>query len=520
MIDDRESIKIRWKEALNYKKYGTGYDEREHRDRGEVTENTLLRLAFHDCVLYKDGSGGCDGCLNYHKINPGLGIKDKCHHCEQVNEGNNAMLARTVGFLEVLYTTVDFPSTALSLNVSLKASGKSRADLWAFAGMVALELTIERANWACEHDFNIRQQQTLLEGREKCDIKLTKPVKFQYGRVDCMPTYQDRPYITEKEEDHPMSFGSAETVLRYMKKVFGMGAREFIALSAIHSSGPAGAKTLGTKYVWFGSTYLGNMYHKYIVNRPIYHNKDGGGIHFGMNKDRGYYSTSVGDVNGKPIAYQGWRVSCQEQWNTTEGGPCLFRPTGRTQPDAPGDQGVYDCTRKGWNKITEDGLPKLRDETPLDIENCKDMNVTFNKNWVQIGGQPLTHSSNYGNAWNNQFALPYEIGLYKQFDITGPSHRPTGCPGIKNLNYKQGEFSVQTKANRCGKNKYAPEGVPIYQIVEELADDQDVWAESFFDGWKIMQSNGYDNLQDGPQEAWLGYQLLAGILCWEVLQIL
>ena len=47
--------------------------------------------------------------------------------------------------------------------------------------------------------------------------------------------------------------------------------------------------------------------------------------------------------------------------------------------------------------------------------------------------------------------------------------------------------------------------------IERPADDQDAWAESFFDGWKIMQTNGYDNLQDGPQESWLGYQLLAGI---------
>ena len=29
------------------------------------TENKLLRLTFHDCFKYKDGSGGCDGCLNW-----------------------------------------------------------------------------------------------------------------------------------------------------------------------------------------------------------------------------------------------------------------------------------------------------------------------------------------------------------------------------------------------------------------------------------------------------------------------
>ena len=29
------------------------------------TENKIMRLAFHDCVRYTDGTGGCDGCLNW-----------------------------------------------------------------------------------------------------------------------------------------------------------------------------------------------------------------------------------------------------------------------------------------------------------------------------------------------------------------------------------------------------------------------------------------------------------------------
>ena len=28
-------------------------------------ERKAVRLAFHDCVPYKDGTGGCDGCLNF-----------------------------------------------------------------------------------------------------------------------------------------------------------------------------------------------------------------------------------------------------------------------------------------------------------------------------------------------------------------------------------------------------------------------------------------------------------------------
>ena len=25
----------------------------------------LIQLAFHDCLRYEDGTGGCDGCLNW-----------------------------------------------------------------------------------------------------------------------------------------------------------------------------------------------------------------------------------------------------------------------------------------------------------------------------------------------------------------------------------------------------------------------------------------------------------------------
>ena len=41
---------------------------------------------------------------------------------------------------------------------SLQQLGKSRADLWQFAGLVALERALERANRACDLDYWARQQ--------------------------------------------------------------------------------------------------------------------------------------------------------------------------------------------------------------------------------------------------------------------------------------------------------------------------------------------------------------------------
>ena len=41
---------------------------------------------------------------------------------------------------------------------SLQQLGKSRADLWQFAGLVALERSLERANRACDLDYWGRQQ--------------------------------------------------------------------------------------------------------------------------------------------------------------------------------------------------------------------------------------------------------------------------------------------------------------------------------------------------------------------------
>ena len=154
-------------------------------------------------VLYIDISAeGCDGCLNWEGMDdpfPSVFSQTGHYSWKPVLKTNNQFLDRVVENLEKIYKNIDWPYTNPSLEVSLYQSGKSRADLWQFAALVALEEALERANRACDLDYHQRQQVTLLEGRKECEIKLTKPLKFMTGRKDCI-TQEDPTYKTYHEE--------------------------------------------------------------------------------------------------------------------------------------------------------------------------------------------------------------------------------------------------------------------------------------------------------------------------------
>ena len=110
-------------------------------------------------------SGGCDGCLNaggFLDPTPNENDHDQFYTHTPINATNNKGLDKIAERLELIYTTVDWPFKQASQEVSLYQSGKSRADLWQLAGLVALEQTLERANRACDLDFHARQQVELL----------------------------------------------------------------------------------------------------------------------------------------------------------------------------------------------------------------------------------------------------------------------------------------------------------------------------------------------------------------------
>ena len=82
----------------------------------------MIRLAFHDCLRYKDGSGGCDGCLNWEGV--GVRFDDAPGQFKYANVGetNNNGLRYTVEVLEAIYTDPEYPKVSFYyFNMTFKA---------------------------------------------------------------------------------------------------------------------------------------------------------------------------------------------------------------------------------------------------------------------------------------------------------------------------------------------------------------------------------------------------------------
>jgi len=466
----------------------------------------LIQLAFHDCLRYTDGTGGCDGCLNWNGMDffyKEAWLDDKVEKVRSYpvsHSTSNAGLTVTVKALELIYKNTSWPSNSRALNTSLFDSGKSRADLWAFAGQVALELEIERANFACDKDYNTKQQVAVLEGREKCDIKLHRAFFFKTGRKDCISDNPTFPYKATKEERHANPWGQADSVLKDLKRDFDFTARESISLMAVHSIQPNGHnEIIAAKYRWIGLIYLSNMYYKQISGRPLYSTAEP--LWFDPSRDGETSFVSLGDVNGAPVAAYGWKLWCKGMWNATwEGGPCYFRPTRnsclKTLPD-------NEMARDPCFRVENGTFVKLNN--PPHVEKCC-RNATLDPvTHIQTGGckKRLWDKTRCMTTFN--YAFNYEMNFYHDFTVD-ENNRPRGCPGL-NTNMRNMTKMQETELLKCGRTTYAPEGETTSSIVDLFADDHDLWAEQFLNAWEKMIGNGYTDgeLVDGPQNGLLGY---------------
>ena len=90
-----------------------------------------------------------------------------------VTKTDNNGLSWTVEVLEAIYTNPDFPfNMAPKLEISLKDAGKSRADLWAYAAILAVEYGVETNNIQCDdaHNNDPGEQCHHQQGLPECKV--------------------------------------------------------------------------------------------------------------------------------------------------------------------------------------------------------------------------------------------------------------------------------------------------------------------------------------------------------------
>ena len=259
-------------------------------------ERKMLRLAFHDCIPYEDGTGGCDGCLNL----------------DENLEGNDG-LQFTAAVLEKLYIEADFPEHKIlnnpdfKLDASPKDLGISRADLWAFAGLVALDEFQQKTKAYCDVDAV----------GKTCDQAVCyKPFEaakfasmFSTGRSDCDPKKDvtaKQKYLSSKIEAHPNKNGAGQDTVNYFEMYFGLGPRAGLALMGVHTVGQFNPMTAHVDYAWVRD----RDNHNEVFNNEYYQ----------MMSRMPYYikSTCTGTMDNKP-AEANFRVSAHVFTTTWRG---------------------------------------------------------------------------------------------------------------------------------------------------------------------------------------------------------
>ena len=218
---------------------------------------------------YADGSGGCDGCLNWEGVGARFAAVPDSKAHDDVGLTNNNGLEWTVVALEHVYTDPSFPRSAPSLNISLRDSGKSRADLWAFATMLAVEHGVETNNLICDGTYNNNPHVQCHEdiGTDRCHVNFPVPLQFKTGRRDCTE-FGDEPYKATKHESHPNAMGNGQMTMDFFKNDFGFTGRDTVAIMGAHTMGRMIVHVSLFPYVWTsrGTFMFNNHYYRYQKN--------------------------------------------------------------------------------------------------------------------------------------------------------------------------------------------------------------------------------------------------------------
>jgi len=401
---------------------------------------------------------------------------------------DNSGLELTADILEEIFTNRDFPSAAPKLSQSLAKTGKSRADLWNFAQAVAVERGINNNNEKCEQKPGRCGH---LYGTEPgCKMELSEPIRFFTGRSDCEPEPGLAGWETTRPEHHPNPHGNGHSTADFFKADFGLTGRESAALLiGAHSFGTFNAEISQFRYDWTRTqaALLNNQLFRNVAMRPQY---------FGQCSDKwqtGWHL--VGDHLGQPAETR-WKVvatKCSEGMGPFQWFHQYYRcPASNSCSGLTPNQTVTSRSPTASYPAVPAPPGQERAEPGTAPECCEDLPA----------GQ-FCQPSCVRNIQNDETALAVDMGYYLDFQVDPETGRPGGCDCFTKAG--QSPHWRNSRIVDCPKQNYAPEGEPLHQIVEEYADNQDLWIKDFLAALDKMSMNGNDpsTLTEGPT-GWFG----------------
>ena len=389
----------------------------------------LVRLTFHDCINEVSGAG-CNGCLNFE----GMGnfywpqcakqgdCKSKYNSTRPANgpfktDNNNLLWMAQV--LEKVYH-----DTSLGLAQSLYESGKSRADLWAFAGLVAIQKATENHNQGCRSEGPFPCKNQINEESPRCDFELPEPT-FKTGRSDCVSSCTGDnayPFCTTNEEIHPNPNGNGSETVEFFKDNFGFNPKQAAALMGAHTLGHANeANSMFRHYPWTrqGQHHLNNMYFVNIVNSTGYRHRSPAEVlkSKGQKMSRCGLNISfyIGDEYGDPSPL-GYKVRSERRTSTH--GPWSWSLHQRK------------CNAAVCQHLLNAGEPFHMNSCCNRVEYCANSNANKCKNEVCLGDLDTGDDSDCTKIdhFISTSMMSPDVGLYHKFS-TDEDGRPFGCPG-------------------------------------------------------------------------------------------
>jgi len=474
----------------------------------------LVRLTFHDCIKEVNGAG-CNGCMNFHGMGT-IFTEKPCYKrgdntsCSEVDNGshpdvgpfatdnNNLFWAAHV--LEQLYKNKDFGPTSVShFSVSLFDSGKSRADLWALAGLVSVKRTIDFNNGQCNPYRPKPCPNDINESSPSCYINLEVP-DFKTGRSDCVSNCNnDQPFCTENQEIHPSPVGNGDQTLSFFKDNFGFNGREVAAIMGVHTLGhPSEINSLLRHYPWVshGKNEFNNLYYVNIVNTTNYRHRNIQQLDV-MKGVKGYLcnnpvSEFIGDEYGNPFDVH-YKVRSERRTNS--GGPWNWNLFSKG------------CSPTVCAKIAETGAKLSMNSCCIWLAHCAQVPTPRGSSCTKHGAfdKNCQDAADGSGCTNNDLFLQTnmlspDMGLYLDFKVDGDG-RPVGCPGLDTNSRWLANRDFMSSPVRCEKNQApAGDGSSMAEVMELYARDQDTWVKDFMTVFLKMLQNGVEasNLVSSP----------------------